>query len=75
MQTHYTIRNGSGDSMRLIVTRARMIGPERYTDIDQRGIDGFVRTVSVQRSAEVLKFWRGLATIAPDTYTLTRDRF
>lgn len=71
MQTTYTIRReNTGQTMSVLVTRARGVVVQHRSPL----ILGIADAMSRNRTAEVLRFWRALVTIAPADYELTRER-
>jgi hypothetical protein len=71
MQTKYTIRReDTGQTMTIRVTRARGVVVHSQPVL----VAGTSPTMSRNRTAEVLRFWRQLVTIAPADYELTRER-
>jgi hypothetical protein len=71
MDTTYTIRReDTGQTMAILVTRARGVVLHSRTAL----VTGTSPSMSRNRTAEVLRFWRQLVTIAPADYELTRER-
>ncbi len=75
MTERYTMQHSDGGYLRMTVARMPMTDGSRLTEIDRWDEYGNRFEISSTRAAEILRFWRALERIAPNDYTLTRERF